>query len=222
MPSYFLRLDQRENYEQLIHQHIGESSRFTKILCVKHKGIKTSNNHWHMTLITDYKTQALRVELKKYFTLGKGNGHMSLKTWDGDIKANSYMFHERDVEVIINKGYTEKQIEEFKTKNEVIQAEIAGNTPAEMCRQVFSKLIKQYPINYDGGILAPQTICYAIWDYYKTKGTWQPNKFQMERYIKQIQQDYAEYFDKGTGSSANWLKTKEHWFREMFPQRNNF
>jgi hypothetical protein len=172
-----------------------------------------------MTIITDYKQQALRVELKKHFTLGKGNGHLSLKLWDGNLKANSYMFHERTIEIIVNKGYKDEEIKQYKEMNDEIQTEILGNTPIEMCRQVFQQIIKQYK---GGGVIAAQPICFAIWDYYKSKGSWQPNKFQMERYIKQIQQDYAEYYDKGTGNSASWVETKNHWFFEMFPQRSNY
>lgn len=33
--------------------------------------------------------QAFRVRFKKIFTEGKGNGHMAIKAWDGDMDACS-------------------------------------------------------------------------------------------------------------------------------------
>jgi len=99
------------------------------ILGVKHSGSKKENPHYHIVIRTKVKEQALRVRLKKLFTEGKGNQHMSIKPWDGDDKALSYLFHELEPDeqhtLIVSKGLTPERIEELRQKNDAVKLLVA-------------------------------------------------------------------------------------------------
>jgi len=225
---YCIRIDNREGYaEQIV--TVFSQPRYTKVLSVRHEGRKGNNSHFHITVKTDYKTQALRAELKKHFDLGKGNGHMSIKPWDGDSKANSYLFHERqDTPIVLNKGYTDKDITLFQKQNERIQEQIAENTPTNICKHITRLMIETVPYtprdqydrdegHYNATVCPPKTIIFALWDYYKSRGEWFPNKYQLDRYVYMIQASYAEYHAKGTDDS--WQSLKTSWYNTMYPEK---
>jgi len=67
---------------------------YKSIVAMRHKGSSGENPHYHLVIRTDVKQQAFRVRMKKVFDLGSGNEHMSIKNWDGNIDAISYLFHE--------------------------------------------------------------------------------------------------------------------------------
>lgn len=66
--------------------------------------------------------------MRKVFPDGKGNAHMSIKGWDGNDKALSYLFHEettdKEAELIVVKGMTHDRIEQFRTMNQEVQVKV--------------------------------------------------------------------------------------------------
>jgi len=98
------------------------------MVAVKHQGSKGENPHYHMVIRTDIEQQTFRKRMKKNFPDGKGNAHMSIKGWDGNDKALSYLFHEettdKDAELIVIKGITSERLEFFRTMNLDVQEKI--------------------------------------------------------------------------------------------------
>lgn len=122
MIGHFIRLAMLEGYVGLI-QGMVEDTDYNKILCVSHKGNKDEPSHYHICVGTSVKEDAMRKRMKKLFTKGKGNGHMSIKPWIDD-GAVSYCFHEQDECIVVNKGFTEEEITKAKKANGKIQEEI--------------------------------------------------------------------------------------------------
>lgn len=175
--DYVLRLQALDGYQSKFNVCFNE--RFSRILCVFHNGKKGDNPHFHFCLTTDYKQQALRVHLKNHFNIGKGNKHLSLKVWDGDRKACSYLFHE-GTEPVICKGFSEQEINDFKTLNDMVQAEVKRNAPAKIVEDA-----TEYFMNKPG--TTHQDIFLYIFNRLRKNGDWLPNKFQCERWIMRIE-----------------------------------
>ena len=116
--DYVLRLQALDGYSSKFDDVF--SDRFTRVLCVHHTGKKGDNPHYHFCFTTDYKKDALRKYLKGHFDLATGNKHLSLKDWDGDQKACSYLFHE-GTPLVMSRGFSEKEIEDFKRINEIVK-----------------------------------------------------------------------------------------------------
>lgn len=126
--GYCIRVQALEGYGDKIAM-LNLVTDYEGILGVKHYGSKKENPHYHLVIRTKVKEQALRVRMKKLFPDGKGNEHMSIRTWDGDDKALSYLFHELQPDeqhiLVVNKGLTPERIEELRQKNDAIKQLVA-------------------------------------------------------------------------------------------------
>lgn len=122
MIGYFVRIDYKEEYVALI-KGLAEDSDFNKVLFVYHTGEGQENPHWHGCIGTSLKDSTMRKRMKRIFTLGKGNGHMSIKPWETD-GAVSYMFHENGAPITVCKGFDDSEIVKARVANDKIQEEV--------------------------------------------------------------------------------------------------
>jgi len=101
-------------------------SDYTSIAAIQHKGGKGDNPHYHLVIRSAVKDQALRVRLRKIFDLGKGNDHMSIKPWDGNIDAISYLFHEEpEALLFLQHNIPDETITKARERNKEVQTKIA-------------------------------------------------------------------------------------------------
>lgn len=125
--GYAVRVQALEGYGERI-QGLTLHSDYTAVLSVKHSGSKGENPHYHIVLRTLVKQQAFRVRMKNLFNEGKGNQHMSIRPFDGNDKALSYLFHEdRNAPLVARKGITDEYLSSIKALaddigNKVIEA----------------------------------------------------------------------------------------------------
>lgn len=185
--GYFIRIQQLDGYEEKI-QSLKLVKDYTKILCVRHQGDTKENPHYHMTVAISVAPKAFRARMVKLFDKDKGNGHMSIKPWDGKIECNSYMFHEGDplapLKEIKKKilalavGYADQEIEEIRKKNVEIKekVEIAKGKASwkleEIVLKKFQLVDNKYTRNYDIAREILKT-CFETDKY-------QPNDFQLK------------------------------------------
>lgn len=121
--GFFVRVDALQNYQEKIVM-LQASDDYQVVFAVKHQGKTNENTHFHIIVVTKVKPQAFRVRMKKVFDQGKGNGHMSIKPYDGSEDAYAYCFHEDIAELVVRKGVTDELIERAKQRNESVQREI--------------------------------------------------------------------------------------------------
>lgn len=183
MEGYFVRINSHPGYEESIIR-LSDNDDYTHILCVKHKGEKGENAHYHLTLKTAVKQQALRVRLRNIFDQGEGNKHMSMKKWDGDTKANSYMFHEETHHIILNKGYTDDEINDMKKTNEKIQIEI-DKAKSKASWKLEEVVLKRLAKDNLGGI-SQREIAKMILEEAFQSDKYQPNDFQLKAMADRI------------------------------------
>lgn len=200
-----IRLDHREGYEEMIPEWITKIDALSALV-VKHNPKKGENKHYHMCIICNLKVNAVRNSLSRYFTKGKGNGHHSVKIWDGNEKALSYLFHDEEYVIIENLGYTNDDIERFKQSCDDIKDDLKVNGTSNTLCKAIEKLRQRYPKKYK---YDKPEICHAIWDVQKELGNWFPNKFQLERWIMKIQGDVSE-------NEHDWENVKKQWYNDMF------
>lgn len=123
--GYFMRLDAREGYLEKI-RALPFSEDYSFLFGMSHRGGTGENPHYHLVIGTKVNAQAFRVRMKKIFDQGKGNGHMSIKPWDGDMDACAYLFHEKDAEIVLRKGVSPEQLDSFARRNAEVQVEVAA------------------------------------------------------------------------------------------------
>lgn len=215
MNHYLLRLAHFPGYDESFDQAFPQD-RFPKILGVYHTGKSNDNPHYHFVFQCDYKMPALRMHLKKSFSAGSGNRHLSIKSRDlsqGDT-CLSYMFHEdtRDTfKVVINRGYDTEAIKKIKISNEKIQKKISENSPGGVCQLVADRLSAKYPgRSMFQGQDTHKVIFFELMLHYREAGDWFPNKFQVERYIRKIQSILNP-------NPKDFEAVVQSWYQEMFP-----
>lgn len=103
-----------------------------RVIVATHKGDTKENEHIHMCveLTTTIQKQSFDVRLKKLFNLAGGNKDFSTKVWDKSLDACSYLFHELDAQVVLNRGHTDDDIALYKRMNERVQAIVKQNKEA--------------------------------------------------------------------------------------------
>lgn len=200
--DYVLRLQALDGYAAKFQTVFGE--RFSRVLCVHHTGRKGDNPHYHFCLTTDYKRDALRKYLKLHFDLAKGNRHLSLKDWDGDPKACSYLFHEGTQE-LISKGFTTDELDSFKEKNTAIQAKMVKPIMVvDKAVEILMAKSHKHPTHRE--------IFNIVFDVYVDSGEWLPNRFQWERIVNKVRLEIAKLTDPHAVGTM-----KMQMYREMFP-----
>ena len=104
---------------------LAQVSDYQAIVAVRHRGASGENEHYHMVVKTQVKDQAFRVRMKKVFDKGKGNAHMSIKAWDGNIDAISYLFHEDgDVKPLVQHNVSDETIVKARERNREVQTKM--------------------------------------------------------------------------------------------------
>jgi hypothetical protein len=205
---YAVRLNIHPGYEDILSESV---KRFDRMLCVYHTGKGKENPHWHMVIETEEvkSVDTLRKHLKKYFTSGKGNGHLSVIAADDSDKKYSYLFHEDDrddFQIVINKGYSEDDIERYKKLNQEVQEKIKSNIPDKNLQEIYEASLQKFEnqqVNSLGQRIYrtefksssdvdhfynKKRLFQIIMRHYIDKGDkWLPNRYQIERMIMKLQ-----------------------------------
>jgi len=122
--GFCVRLDARDGYANKLKEFV-LSPDYTAVIAVKHIGKSGENPHYHAVFKTTVKDDAFRKRLKKVFDSGRGNGHMSIKPWDGALEAISYLFHEDEsAELIVRRNVSDETIAKAKERNRTIQEQV--------------------------------------------------------------------------------------------------
>jgi len=108
--GFLVRIDALETYREKILMLTAVED-YLSILGVQHQGVTKENPHFHLVVESTLDLQAFRKRMKKIFNLSKGNGNMSIKPWDGNEDAYSYLFHEDpNSSILVSKNISDTTI----------------------------------------------------------------------------------------------------------------
>lgn len=182
--GYFVRIDAREGYGEKIRMLV-HCDDYTSIAGMKHNGLSGENPHYHLVIKTQVQQQALRVRLRKIFDQGKGNGHMSIKVWDGDIKAVSYLFHEEDDgELFVRKNIEDEYLARARIMNLTIKTQVEsskGKASWTLEEDVYQEYVKKgdrYPDEKDVAVL----VLLTAW----RNGKYAPNDYLLKAIVGRV------------------------------------
>lgn len=121
--TYCIRVDEVETTAEALASYADREC-VVRLLAVRHNGSLEENQHMHMCITFDppQPIDTVRAYFKRHFNV-KGNKEYSIKKWDGDTKALSYMFHEGS-DICANKGYTTDDIDQFKKQDTEVKQKI--------------------------------------------------------------------------------------------------
>jgi len=163
--GYCVRVDALDGYADKL-PLLQASEDYKSIVAVRHKGNKGENPHYHFVVQTQIASQAFRVRMRKIFDQGKGNGHMSIKPWDGNNDAISYLFHEdENTTLLVQYQVSDETIAQCKERNRQVTAMVnASKAKASWLLEevVYEALKKSHPDGAGEAYIGQQLILAAL------------------------------------------------------------
>ena len=197
--KWFVRIDGNHDYLATKAKELLGAIDTIKMLCLSHVGEKDENPHIHFTIETNVilQKQSYAVRIKNLFGVST-NKEYCIKVWDGSDACHSYMFHEPDEKVIVNKGYTPEDLKRFSSMNQEVQKIIAVNKKkgGGQCQVMvdFYKENDQTPSKKD-------IFSDLLWKV-KHGEMYEPGDFQLKKYVEEIflktratKEDVEQYID---------------------------
>lgn len=203
--GFCLRVDARDGYQDKI-RSLALCLDYKSLVGVRHTGASGENPHYHVVIQTQVKDQAFRVRMKKIFDQGKGNGHMSIKPWDGCSDAVSYLFHEDpDTALVIQHNVSDETIAQAKVRNEQVKKDVEKAKQRASWRledEVFEQIQKQGLARrtIDSGLevqIAQKLILTAL-----RSGKYVPNDFLLRAMVRRIRFRLLDGDDHGEEAFA--------------------
>jgi len=178
------------------------------ILAVTHVGEKTEKEHMHFVveLSSQLQKQSVLARVKAIYGVS-GNEQLSAKSWDGNSDACSYLFHDPDAQVILNKGFTESQLQQFRARNADVQKIVEENRKRASVKCVDRALaaIAAGEITRD---YRPVTM--FILKLIRNGEIYEPGDFQLKKYVEEIMSKSAE--------GSLWEAYAEYRANKLFPE----
>lgn len=218
-----IRIDEKEGYEKLITEAFTPGEEIEGAFCIKHMGKTGRNPHFHLAVWSKVSKATLRARLNQIFNKGSGNGHMSLKEWDGKEKYIQYCLKEcssddhmwNTIKLNSNGGhfvmYPPVKLVELRERSAEIVNDIKENTPTQIIGRIAGEFVD------NGWNVSDKAIFTRVMKYLMAKGKWVlANKFQAERWVLQIRAVIAQIEDSKDGSEKSQDKLIDDLFQKYF------
>jgi len=186
--GYCVRVQALEDYKHRV-ENLAVNPDYQAIIAVKHFGTKGENEHYHIVIKTSVRDQAFRVRMKKVFDKAKGNEHMSIKPWDGNIDAISYLFHEDEkAEIIARHNVTDETITKARERNREVQKKIE-KAKSRASWTIEEELLENYRTRIDKELkyMSVPTIAMDIVLHALRHDKYVPNDYQLRAMASKIQ-----------------------------------
>ena len=188
--GFLVRIDALETYREKILMLTAVED-YLSILGVQHQGVTKENPHFHLVVESTIDLQAFRKRMKKIFNLSKGNGNMSIKPWDGNEDAYSYLFHEDpNSSVLVSKNIADTTIAKAKDRNLAVQREIEqykgkATWRAEdiVRKQLDPKRDRKY---------YHREVCAMLYRACLTHGKYPPNEYKAKQMVAKLRWELYE------------------------------
>lgn len=183
--GYCIRVDALDGYGEKL-PLLGLCEDYQSIIAVKHKGNKGENPHFHLVVRTQVASQAFRVRMRKIFDSGKGNGHMSIKPWDGNNDAISYLFHEdENTTLLVQHNISDETVAQAKERNRQVVAMVqASKAKASWHLEeiVYEQFKSGTRLVYDESVIGQSIILAAL-----RNGKYVPQPWHVKAMVQRIQ-----------------------------------
>jgi len=209
--GYCVRVDALDGYSDKL-PLLGACEDYKSIIAVKHKGNKGENPHFHLVVRTHIASQAFRVRMRKIFDEGKGNGHMSIKSWDGNNDAISYLFHEdENTTLLVQHNISDEAVAQAKERNRQVVAMVqASKAKASWhLEEIVYEDYKNRPKrHYDESVIGQSLILAAL-----RNGKYVPQPWHVKAMVQRIQFKLLNGFEEAEEEFAMRL-SRQIFYRE--------
>lgn len=180
---WFVRVDGPKEFLEAKLRELSNSIDCLELLGAFHLGEKKDNPHAHfcIRLNTIIQKQSFALRVKKLFSIEKKSQY-ALEVWDGlrDRGAVSYLFHEEGVVIMVNKGFSEENLDNAQRLNQEVQRVVAVNKQRASGRLV-ERVLKEFTTFNKREILI-----YMLQEI-KDGNAYYPGEFRLKQMLEEIQ-----------------------------------
>lgn len=160
-------------------------------LAVFHTGKRGENPHIHfiMELNGAIQKQSFDVRAKKYFAIEK-KSDFSTKVWDGHLAgAGSYLFSDKDWEILANKGFSDADLNEMREANDKVQ-EIVVENKKRASGKLVDKALDWWAKEHSDKTYVAGRHQMLVFRFMLTQirdgQNWHPGMFQIKKYCEEV------------------------------------
>lgn len=146
-----------------------------------HHGDKGGAPHAHIVLRLkgELQKQSVDARFKKLYDVS--GARYSSKQWDGNLKAISYLYHDKEGSVFNYMGFTEEALQEVKDLNTEIQKVVAVN------KGKASNKVVEYAMAHCTSGWTRREIAHYILTAVANGEFYDPGDFALEKYLNEIE-----------------------------------
>lgn len=180
--KWFLRVDGNIEFLSEKFRELSQNIDTVELLSVFHLGEKGENPHAHAVIRSSatIQKQSYAIRMKTLFSIDKKSQY-ALDVWDGDKRkgATSYLFHEEDAKILVNKGFTEVDIQEAKIICNEVQKVVKRNKEKASGRLVERALEK-------GDLETRLEILTFMLREIKEGNAYHPGEYSLKKYVEEV------------------------------------
>lgn len=185
---WFVRLDGPETFLRLKCEELSHALDTVAMLAAFHKGKSGENPHCHfvITLSSEIQKQSFAIRLKKVFDITKSSQY-ALDVWDANRGkgAVSYLFHEADEKILVNKGFTQQEIMDAREANAAVQAVVAMNKE-KASHTLVNRALEEFRDCTDTWCIRTKILKFMVVLCKKGEVHW-PGSFLIKKYVEEVE-----------------------------------
>lgn len=160
-----------------------------ELLAFFHVGERSENPHCHFVLKTrsEIQKQSIAERMKKLFVIEgeKARSQYAIDVWDGtkDGGAVAYMFHEENAPMLINKGFSDQDLDRARMANEAVKKVVAVNKD-----RASQKLVERALEHFKDSSWKPdkkEILCFMLKEI-KAGKAYFPGSYRLKSFVEEV------------------------------------
>lgn len=208
---WFIRITAPHEHCEAKITNVREWIDFSGAMVGYHIGAKTEKPHIHIALSikSPVQQQSMGSRIRKVFGV-KGASEYSIKVWDGNPNALSYLYHDAEGKVVdYGFNFTPEFITRLKETNTIIQEQVKQakeKAGFKVVDYVMDKIAEDREKNESEHLWTKQEICECIIEAVYNKQFYYPGDFALGKYIMEIEIKQTRKVDERKALSSAILR----------------
>lgn len=188
---WFCRVDGEKSALEVAAKQLSQAIDVVIMLAAYHVGDEKENPHCHFViqLTTSPQKQSFAARVKQLFKVEKRSQY-ALSIWDGDKEkgATSYLYHENDNCILVNKGFTEQEMLLARKANEAVQKVVAINKEKaqnKLVDKAYAHFSKDLPGGRYSGYRV-QILEFMLLAIHRGEN-YHPGNFILKKYVEEVE-----------------------------------
>lgn len=185
---WFVRVDGNHGWLEAKLKQFAEKIDVKAMLCALHVGSKKDNPHCHFVveMSSEVQKQSYAVRVKNHFEITKKTEY-AIDIWDGERGAGacSYLFHEEDAKIVINKGFTEDDLQRARDANVAVQKVVAVNKE-KASKNLVGRALEHFQDKKNMPYMKVEILTWMLQEI-KEGNHYYPGEYRLKQFVEEVE-----------------------------------